>query len=118
MTDILELDIPERQPKYEIVKVVADLFNEETLDKQKLVQVKLGQPHIARIVGTTEYLETDYVLVGMAHLTKTDRTGTFTYEETSVTACDEEGKQPDQALLYLTTRMLDVEEALFAIGEI
>lgn len=114
----ITLDEIPPQPTYEIVKVVADLFNEETLDRQKLVHVKLGKTHIARILATTEYVEVDNVLVGMAHLTKTDRQGTFVYEETTVTACDEDGKQPEHIMLYMTTRMLTVEEALFAIGEI
>ena len=105
-------------PGYEIVATRADLYNPDTLDKQQLVQVKLSKPRVARIVGTSDYIEVDNVLIGLAHLTKSDRSGTFVYEETTVTACDDDGKQPEHAMLYMVNRMLSVEEALFAIGEI
>lgn len=48
---------------------------------------------------------------------KTDANGLFHYEETIITASDEDAKSVE-AILYLSARQLSLEEALFSIGEI
>lgn len=108
-------DIP--APKYKVLDTVEA---DEGARRRSLV--KLGQPHIARLLtparGTkSQFAEVEYVHVTTTRQEQTDKSGTFVYHETAVTASDEDGKE-FQAYLYFAHRALEVDEAMFAIGEI
>lgn len=102
---------------FQILKELARVETDETT--QTLHHIKLSKPHIVRMVGEegVDYAEVEYVLVGAARLRKEDTHGVFLYEETTVTASDEEAAQY-KGYLYVAPRAMTVTEALFAIGEL
>jgi hypothetical protein len=109
------MDTPERIPSYKVIKELHRHEAEGAAGVQTLV--KLSKEHIIRKVGQMGYVETEYVVVGTASVTKTDATGTFHYEETIVTASDEEGAT-NMAILYLAPRVLSIAETMWVLGEI
>jgi hypothetical protein len=109
------LDVPEREPTYKVLEVLDK--HEEEGNKFELLHVKLSRAHVFRKVGTQKYADTNHVLVGVASLTKTDANGEYHYEETAITASDEDGKSYE-GFLYFGPRALTIEEAMFTIGEI
>jgi hypothetical protein len=102
-------------PSYKVIKELNRHETDEATGVQTLV--KLSKEHIVRKIGQQGYVETDYVIVGTASLTKTDATGTFHYEETIVTASDEDGAT-NMAVLYLAPRVLSIAETMWVLGEI
>lgn len=108
-------DIP--APKYKVLDTV-----EADGGTRRRALVKLGQPHITRLLSPergvkSQFAEVEYVHVTSTRQEQTDASGTFVYHETAVTASDEDGKE-FQGYLYFVHRALEVEEAMFAIGEI
>jgi hypothetical protein len=102
-------DLPE--PKWQL------LDQTETRDgSKKIYHVKLAQPHIARLLSGSKYVEVEYVHVNVTHKNVTDSAGSFTFNETAITASDEAGKL-FESYLYYAHRALALEEALFSIGE-
>lgn len=102
---------------FQILKELARVETDDTT--QTLHHVKLSRPHIVRMVSEDgpDYAEVEYVLVGAARLHKEDVHGAFDYEETAVTASDEEATQY-KGYLYVAPRAMTIPEALFAIGEL
>lgn len=108
-------DIP--APKYKVLDTV-----EADGGARRRSLVKLGQPHIARLLtpergAKSQFAEVEYVHVTSTRQEQADASGSFVYNETAVTASDEDGKE-FQAYLYFAHRALEVDEAMFAIGEI
>lgn len=106
-------DIP--APKYKLIESRTD-------DDRKEFLVKLAQPHIVRLLdpkptAKSRFAEVEYVHVTAVSRAIEDSTGKFVFNETTVTASDEDGTKHN-AYLYYAHRALDLEEALFAIGEI
>lgn len=116
MTDTLtpERDIP--APKYEIVKVL-EHYEEEGVE-QTLTLVKLGNTHVARQVDAAEYFLIEHVAIGQSKITKQFGGTTYHYEETKVMGCNPDGTIDQPVLLYMVTRMVPIEHAMFAIGEV
>jgi hypothetical protein len=113
-----EIDQPyPAEPLYKVVNTLIDDADETGDQFQKLVHVKLARTHVARMIGAQEYVDVDYVLVSSARLRKEDEHGTFYYEESAITASDEDGDE-HKAYLYFAPRALSLEECLFALGEI
>lgn len=113
MTEQHTRDIP--APKYKLIDTHEDDERSEWL-------VKLAQPHIARLLdpkpsAKSRFVEVEYVHVTAVRKAVEDASGSFVYNETVVTASDEDGAR-HQAYLYFAHRKLDVAEALFAIGEV
>lgn len=102
---------------FQILKELARV--ETDTSTQTLHHVKLSVPHIVRMVGEegTDYAEVEYVLVGASKLRKEDVHGTFEYEETAVTASDEDATTY-KGYLYIAPRAMTIPEAMFAIGEL
>lgn len=89
----------------------------ETKDgAKKVYHVKLAQPHIARLVTNQKFVEVEYVHVNVTHKDIKDSSGSFVYNESTVTASDEAGALYE-GYLYFAHRALSLNEILFAIGE-
>lgn len=97
-----------------IVNIVTDT------DTHKLWHVKLDKSKIARKMTTDGarggYVEVDHVLVGVSDIEKEDSRGKFFYRETVVIGTDEKGES-SPIFLYLTQRVLTLDEVLWMIGE-
>jgi len=94
---------------YEIVKTIG-VQNTPTMKRESFL-VKID-PTVCRKTGATELYEIDHVIVEALRITD----GATVYEETHVVASDVDAAI-HPAVLYLATRALTVEEALFGIGE-
>lgn len=108
-------DLP--KPGFQLLATPVDEKSEDETQYRRFQHVKLSRTHTARITGKPEYVDVDYVYVGTVALRKEDKDGTFTYEETLITASDEDGEY-HEAILYLAPRALSLDEAMFAIGEL
>ena len=95
---------------YEVVKTLIAQSTART--KREAFLVKTA-PVICRKRATMELYEVDHVIV---EALSTVDDGVM-YEETHVVASDELGTAHD-AVLYLATRALTVEEAMFSIGKV
>lgn len=104
---------------YEVIKQIVDnpAANNANGDFISAHLVKLSKPHVMRLPDKAKYVEVDYVHVTAFRKTETDETGTFVYEETTVTPSDAENAR-HKGFLYFAPRALAIEEAMFAIGEI
>ena len=113
MTEFVPRELP--APKYKLVDTKED-------DERSEWHVKLAQPHIARLLdpkasAKSRFVEVEYVHVTAVRKFVEDASGAFTYNETTVTASDEEGTKHN-AYLFFAHRKLDLSEALFSIGEV
>jgi hypothetical protein len=104
-------DLPE--PKWRLVDTKGDL---ETTDQVRYL-VKLSEAHHARMLSENKFVDVEYVHVTSTHHLVKDAKGSFFYNETAVTASDEDGTSYD-SYLFFAHRALALEEALFSIGEI
>lgn len=100
---------------FQIIKELARVESDESV--QTLHHVKLSTPHVVRMVDDGDYAEVEYVLVGAAKLKREDVHGFFEYEETAITASDEDATQY-KGFLYVAPRAMTIPEAMFAIGEL
>lgn len=107
----------EDTPRYEVLKEAILADEPAPGPYQALTHIKLGKPHIVRLTHTDKYAQVTYVIVGRSRVTKKDERGSFTYEETSVIASDELGAM-ESALFYIVPRVIPVDHAMFALGEI
>lgn len=94
---------------YEVVKTIG-VENTPFIQRESFL-VKI-EPTLCRKTGATELYEVDHVIVEALRI----RDGHESYEETHVVASDAHAKI-HPAVLYLGTKALTVEEALFAIGQ-
>lgn len=109
MTEFTPRELP--APKYRVLEK-----REEEDGTRNVYHVKLGQPHIARMLDAG-FVEVEYVHITAVRKAVEDKSGQFVYNETSVTASDEEGAA-HQAYLFFAHRQLSLEETLFSIGEV
>lgn len=113
MTEQHTRDIP--APKYKVLDTVEQ-------DGRTRWHVKLGQPHIARLLDTKQGTKSSFVEVEYVHVISQsqrieDKDGGFQYNETAVTVSDDEGAE-HMGYLYFAHRALALDEALFAVGEV
>jgi len=106
-------DIP--APGWKVLKTDADAQGTRTTH-----HVKLGRTHVARQFADEKgnrvkptFVEVDYVRV---QATRKQVQGTW-YQETAVTASDEDGNDYG-SYLFFALRALSLDEALFSIGEV
>lgn len=114
MTEFIPREIS--APKYRVLDK-----REEDDGTRNVYHVKLGQPHIARMLNAGDaaspFVEVEYVHITAVRKAVQDKEGQFVYNETSVTVSDEDG-EAHQAYLFFAHRQLTLEETLFSIGEI
>lgn len=112
-------DIP--APKYRVLSETpvnpGRNANADAASSQTKWHIKLAVPHIARMIDSGKYVEVEYAHVQVSHILKTDADGEFSYNETQITASDEDGSA-FPAYMYFAHRALALDEALFAIGEL
>lgn len=101
---------------YEVVKVLFEKDDEGV--EQRLTLVKLSQPYLGRDLVKSEYYKVTHVVVGTSRIQKELGGQSYTYEETTVMGSEEDGSITAPVVLYLVNRVLPIEHALFAIGQV
>ena len=95
---------------YTVVKEIGSYADKNVQRESHLINV--DEAVVARGTGTFDLYVTNYVIVEALKIFEDG----ITYEETHVVASDEKGTI-HPAVLYLGTRALTVDEAMFSIGE-